>query len=579
MDTKNVIAAISLSAAVIILYSLFFQPDPATIKKNLAEQNKIENNTDTPSLDKNENFSKLSRTDALKENDRIQFENGSVVGSISLKGAAIDDLTFKEYNVELNKNEKIILLNPRNVEDGYLIESGFVSTNKNIDIPDASTVWEITGNKRLTNNNPIKLTWSNTQGITFEKHISLDDQFLFTVKEKIINSSDKSYNFYSYGQIIRNEIPEISGFYILHEGFLSVLDDELIEEDYDDIQDKKFTQIAQEGFVAISDKFWVTSVIPPKGKEFKTTFDYKNKFRANYISTKGIEVKANSSIEEKIQIIVAAKRVNVIDGYAENLDINKFDLAIDWGFMYFITKPLFFVLDYFFKLLGNYGLAIIAVTICIRLAFFPLANFSFKSMGKMKLLAPEMARLKELHKDDKMKLQQAMMALYKKEKVNPMSGCLPILVQIPVFFALYKVLFVTIEMRHMPFYGWIHDLSDRDPTSLFNVFGLIPWDPPSFLLIGAWPIIMGITMWIQQKLNPTPPDPIQAKIFMFFPSFFNCNSCTISCRSCYLLELQQHLHNDTTIYCSKKNDYQNNINVIVKRRRINKYPTQRWPNS
>ncbi|MDC1338675.1 membrane protein insertase YidC [Pelagibacteraceae bacterium] len=519
MDTRNVIAAISLSAAVIILYSLFFQPDPVTIKKNLAEQNKIENNEDTPSLDKNENFAKLSRTDALKENDRIQFENGIIVGSISLKGAAIDDLTFKEYNVELNGSDKITLLSPRNVEDGYLIESGFVSTNKNIDIPDASTVWEVSGNKKLTNNNPVKLTWSNTQGITFEKHISLDDQFLFTVKEKIINASDKSYNFYSYGQIIRNKLPEISGFYILHEGFLSVLDDQLIEEDYDDIQEKKFTQIAQEGFVAISDKFWVTSVIPPKGKEFKTTFDYKNKFRANYISTKGIEVKANTSIEEKIQIIVAAKRVNVIDGYAENLDINKFDLAIDWGFMYFITKPLFFVLDYFFKLLGNYGLAIIAVTICIRLAFFPLANFSFKSMGKMKLLAPEMARLKELHKDDKMKLQQSMMALYKKEKVNPMSGCLPILVQIPVFFALYKVLFVTIEMRHMPFYGWIHDLSDRDPTSLFNVFGLLPWDPPSFLLIGAWPIIMGITMFIQQKLNPTPPDPIQAKIFMFFPVF------------------------------------------------------------
>ena len=519
MDTRNVIAAISLSAAVIILYSLFFQPDPAVIKQNLAEQKKIENNADTPSLDKNEDFSKLSRTDALKENARIQFENSSVVGSISLKGAAIDDLTFKEYNIELNGNEQITLLSPRNVEDGYLIESGFVSTNKNIDVPDSSTVWKVSGNKKLTNNNPVKLTWSNSQDITFEKYISLDDQFLFTVKEKIINSSDKSYNFYSYGQIIRNELPEISGFYILHEGFLSVLDDQLIEEDYDDIQEKKFTQIAQEGFVAISDKFWVTSVIPPKGKEFKTTFDYKNKFRANYISTKGIEVKANSSIEEKIQIIVAAKRVNVIDGYAENLDINKFDLAIDWGFMYFITKPLFFVLDYFFKLLGNYGLAIIAVTVCIRLAFFPLANFSFKSMGKMKLLAPEMARLKEIHKDDKMKLQQAMMALYKKEKVNPMSGCLPILVQIPVFFALYKVLFVTIEMRHMPFYGWIHDLSDRDPTSVFNVFGLLPWDPPSFLLIGVWPIIMGITMFIQQKLNPTPPDPIQAKIFMFFPVF------------------------------------------------------------
>ena len=519
MESKNVIAAISLSAAVIILYSLFFQPDPEAIKQNLADQKKIESNTDTPSLDKNENFTKLSRKDSLKENTRVKFENNSVVGSISLKGAAIDDLTFKEYNIELNGNDKVTLLSPRNVEDGYLIESGFVSTNKNIDIPDASSVWEVSGNKKLTNNSPIRLIWNNSQGIRFEKHISLDNQFLFTVKEKIINTSDKSYNFYSYGQIIRNKLPEISGFYILHEGFLSVLDDELIEEDYDDIQEKKFSQTAQEGFVAISDKFWVTSVIPPKGKEFKITFDYKNKFRANYISTKGITVNANSSIEEKIQIIVAAKRVNVIDGYAKNLSINKFDLAIDWGFMYFITKPLFFVLDYFFKLLGNYGLAIIAVTVCIRLAFFPLANFSFKSMGKMKLLAPEMARLKELHKDDKMKLQQSMMALYKKEKVNPMSGCLPILVQIPVFFALYKVLFVTIEMRHMPFYGWIRDLSDRDPTSLFNLFGLIPWDPPSFLLIGAWPIIMGITMFIQQKLNPAPPDPIQAKIFMFFPVF------------------------------------------------------------
>ena len=524
MESKNVIAAISLSAAVIILYSLFFAPEPNKTKQNLAKQEKtnkekILNNSDTPSLVQEEKITQLTRDEALKKNNRIQFENNNVIGSISLKGAAIDDLTFKNYRVELNDPKKVILLSPRSVEEGYLIESGFVSTNKNIDIPDASTIWEISGNKKLTNKNPIKLIWSNSQGITFEKNISLDDQFLFTVKEKIINKSNKTYNFYSYGQIIRNKIPEISGFYILHEGFLSVLDDQLIEEDYDDIQEERFTQVARDGFLGISDKFWITSVVPPKGKEFKTTFDYKNKFRANYISTKGMEVGANSSIEEEIQIIIAAKRVNVIDGYAENLKINKFDLAIDWGFMYFITKPLFFVLDYFFKLLGNYGLAIIAVTVCIRLAFIPLANFSFKSMGKMKLLAPEMARLKELYKDDKMKLQQAMMALYKKEKVNPMSGCLPILVQIPVFFALYKVLFVTIEMRHMPFYGWIHDLSDRDPTSLFNIFGLIPWDPPSFLLIGAWPIAMGITMFIQQKINPAPPDPIQAKIFMFFPIF------------------------------------------------------------
>ena len=524
MDTKNVLAAISLSAAVLILYSLFFGPSPEEIKNNQIKQEQIkqeqtQKSSDTPSLDQNENLVKSSRKEALAENERVLFENNSVVGSISLKGATIDDLTFKEYNVELNSNEKIILLSPRNVEDGYLIESGFVTTSKNIDVPDSNTVWEVEGNKKLTNKNPIKLTWSNSQEIIFEKHISLDDQFLFTVKEKVINSSDKTYSFYSYGQIIRNKIPEISNFYILHEGPIATLDDELIEEDYDDIQEKKFSQTAQKGWLGIGDKFWITSIIPPRGKEFKTTFDYKKKFRANYISTEGSEVGPKGSIEEEIQIIVAAKRVNVIDGYAENLKIDKFDLVIDWGVMYFLTKPLFFAIDYFFKLCGNYGVAIILITVCIRLAFFPLANYSFRSMAKMKILQPEMTRLKELHKDDKVKLQQETMALYKREKVNPLSGCLPILVQIPVFFALYKVLFVTIEMRQMPFYGWIHDLSERDPTSLFNLFGLIPWDPPSFLLIGAWPVAMGISMWIQQKLNPTPPDPIQAKIFMFFPIF------------------------------------------------------------
>jgi YidC/Oxa1 family membrane protein insertase len=525
MDNKNILFAISLSAAVIILWTLVFIPPPEEIKQNKINQEQVkqeqaQKSSDTPSLDQNENFTKLTRKEALTENERVPFENNSVVGSISLKGAAIDDLTFKEYNVELNSNEKVILLNPRNVEDGYFIESGFVTTNKNIDIPNSNTVWKVEGNKKLTNNSPIKLTWTNSQGITFEKHISLDDQFLFTVKQKIINSSDKTYNFYSYGQIIRNRIPSsISGFYILHEGFLSVLDDQLIEEDYDDIQEKKFTQTAQEGFLGISDKFWIASVIPPRSKEFKITFDYKNKFRANYISTKGIEVGANGSIEEEIQIIIAAKRVNAIDYYAESLNINKFDLVIDFGILYFLTKPLWFAIDYFFKLCGNYGVAIILITVCIRLLFFPLASYSFRSMGKMKLLQPEMIRLKELHKDDKMKLQQEMMALYKKEKVNPMSGCLPILVQIPVFFALYKVLFVTIEMRHQPFFGWIKDLSDKDPTTVFNLFGLIPWDPPSFLIIGAWPIAMGLSMYIQQKLNPAPPDPIQAKIFKFFPLF------------------------------------------------------------
>ena len=518
METRNVIAAISLSAAVIILYSLFFAPPPIT-KENLAEKNKTEQNTDTPSLDQKETITEITREEALRQSKRIQFENQSIVGSISLKGAAIDDLTFKEYNVSLENNEKINLLSPRNSTNGYLIESGFITTDKNIEIPNAQTNWSVSDNSKLTDQSPIKLTWSNNQGITFEKEIALDDKFLFTIKQRVKNSSDKAYDFYSYGQIIRNKIPEISNFYILHEGLIADLDDELIEEDYDDIQEKKFTKTAQKGWLGIGDKYWITSLIPPSEKEFKTTFDYKKKFRANFVSTEPLELKKNSIIEDQIQVIVAAKRVEVIDGYAKSLNIDKFDLAIDWGFLYFITKPLFHGIDYFFKLLGNYGLAIIAITFCIRLAFFPLANFSFKSMAKMKALQPEMVRLKELHKNDKMKLQQEMMALYKKEKVNPMSGCLPILVQIPVFFALYKVLFVTIEMRQMPFYGWIQDLSERDPTSLFNLFGLLPYDVPSFLMIGAWPIAMGVSMWVQQKLNPAPTDAMQAKIFMFFPLF------------------------------------------------------------
>ena len=522
MDTKNVIAAISLSAAVIILYSLFFQPapDPNRIKKDSIEKTKVIEDSEAPALDQNENFSKLTREEALNESKRIIFENDSIIGSINIgAGATIDDLTFKQYNTKLDSNEKIVLLNPRKVENGYLVETGFVTNNKNIDVPNASTKWKVVGNKKLTNNNPVKLIWSNSQGIKFEKNISLDDQFLFTITEKVINSSDKTYNFYSYGQIIRNKKPEISGFYILHEGPIATLDEELIEEDYDDIEEKKFSRSATEGWLGIGDKYWITSVIPPRNKGFKATFDYKNKFRANYISSQGQEVGANSSFEEEIQIIVAAKRVNTIDYYAEKLNIKKFDLVIDWGMLYFLTRPLFFLIDYFFKYCGNYGVAIILMTLCIRIIFFPLANFSFRSMAKMKMLQPEMARLKELHKEDKVKLQQDMMALYKREKVNPMSGCLPILVQIPVFFALYKVLFVTIEMRHQPFFGWIKDLSDRDPTSLFNLFGLIPWDPPSFLIIGAWPVAMGVSMWIQQKLNPAPPDPVQAKIFMFFPIF------------------------------------------------------------
>ena len=520
MDSKNVIAAISLSAAVIIIYGLFFAPPPPDPKKiNNEKNNIVESASEAPSLDQNVEVSKISRNEAIENEDRVQFENSTVIGSISLVGASIDDLTFKKYTNTLNGDDNVILLNPKKVEDGYYIETGWATANKNINLPNSKTIWTIEGNNKLTPNSPIKLSWTNDQNIKFIKDISIDDQYLFKVNQTIINNSEKTYNFYPYGQIIRNLAPEIIDFFILHEGLIGVFDDQLVEEDYDDIEEKKFSINADKGWLGITDKYWITSLIPQENRKFRTDFDYKNKFRANFIETSATEIGANETKSNEIKIIIAAKEVDIIDGYAENLNISKYDLAIDWGWFYFLVKPLFFLIDYFFKLTGNFGIAIILITICIRIVFFPLANYSFKSMAKMKVLQPEMTRLKELHKEDKMKLQQEMMALYKKEKVNPVSGCLPIFIQIPFFFAIYKVLFVTLEMRHQPFYGWIKDLSERDPTSIFNLFGLIPWDPPSFLLIGVWPCLMGLSMYLQQKLNPTPPDPIQAKIFAFFPLF------------------------------------------------------------
>ena len=521
MDTKNVIAAISLSAAVIILYSLFFAP-PVVDQKNISnDKNTSSQNSssDAPSLIQDEKIIKISRDEALEESQRVLFENDKIKGSISLLGSSIDDLTFKNYTNTLNGDDNVVLLNPKQSENGYYVETGWATTNKNIDLPNSKTLWKIEGNRKLTPNSSIKLSWKNNQNIKFIKEISIDNQYLFDIKQTIENKSDKTYNFYPYGQIIRNIAPEVTNFYILHEGLIGVFDDQLVEEDYDDIEEKKYSINANTGWLGVTDKYWIASLIPENGKSFGSDFDYKNKFRANFIETDATEIGANEIKSNSIRAIVAAKEVNVIDGYAETENISKFDLAIDWGWFYFIVKPLFFAIQYFFNLAGNFGIAIIMITACIRLVFFPLANYSFKSMAKMKVLQPEMTRLKELHKEDKMKLQQEMMALYKREKVNPISGCLPIFIQIPFFFAIYKVLFVTIEMRHQPFFGWIKDLSERDPTSIFNLFGLIPWDPPSFLLIGVWPCLMGISMWMQQKLNPTPPDPVQANIFMFFPLF------------------------------------------------------------
>ena len=522
MEGKNLILAISLSAFVLIMWSVFFAPPPPTIDK---EQNKIEktqkkdDEISSPSIDTKKETVTLTRAKSLKFTKRIPIENENISGSISLTGGIIDDIIFKNYNQKLNSEEKVILLNPDSSKNGYYIESGWASTNKDMDLPNNKTEWSIVGNSKLTPNNPVTLKWTNNNGITFQKTIELDEKFLFKINQQIKNNGNNNYDFYPYAQIVRNKKPEVLGFYILHEGFIGVFDEELKEEDYKDIEEKKFTANSSSGWLGITDKYWITAIVPEKNKDFKSEFIHDKNYRANFIQTEPIQSLPNQTISSEIRVFTAAKEVAVIDGYAKNQEIEKFDLTIDWGWFYFFTKPLFFVADYFFKLTGNFGVAIILITACIRLIFFPLANYSFRSMAKMKVLQPEMVRLKELHKDDKVKLQQEMMALYKREKVNPISGCLPIVIQIPFFFAIYKMLFVTIEMRQQPFFGWIQDLSARDPTSIFNLFGLIPWDPPTFLMIGVWPILMGVTMYIQQKLNPTPPDPVQAKIFMFFPLF------------------------------------------------------------
>jgi len=520
MDTKNVLMAIVLSTVVLVFWATFFEPPP--VEKQIAQDQVTEREElSSPSVEKDESSKKITRNDAIGKVSRIKIENDNIKGSISLQGAIIDDITFKNYNISLDSNEKVILLSPKSTSKGYYIETGWAANSKEkLKLPLDNTIWKVKGNNLLAPNSPVVIEWDNNEGLIFTKKIELDDKFLFKITQSIKNTSDKSYEFFPYAQITRNYKPDVIPIYILHEGFIGMFDDQLQEKDYKDVEDEKFTTNSSKGWLGITDKYWLTAIVPEKGREFKSEFlTAGEKYKANFIIKKPEVLGSNTSITSEINAFVAAKEVNVIDNYAEKMGIEKFDLAIDWGWFYFITKPLFFVIEYFFKLTGNFGIAIIILTALVRLAFFPLANYSFRSMAKMKILQPEMVRLKGLHKDDKTKLQQEMMALYKREKVNPVSGCLPVLIQIPFFFAVYKMLFVTIEMRQQPFFGWIHDLSARDPTSIFNLFGLIPWDPPTFLMIGVWPILMGLTMYVQQKLNPTPPDPMQAKIFMFLPIF------------------------------------------------------------
>ena len=527
MDNKNVFVAIALSMSVLLFWGAFFETPKSQIeqKTNNQIQEKTENSitpsaNQTPSVNQLIVEKKVSRDESINNSDRIRIENENIIGSISLEGGLIDDISFKNHKQKVEGSKNIEFLNPAQTENGFYAESGWASIGNKIKVPTKNSKWKVEGNKVLTDKSPVILKWNNNEGVIFKKKIELDEKYLFKISQEIQNNSSQSVELYPYAQITRNKVPDdIQNFYISHEGFIGVFDDELKEDDYDDIEDNKIVRETSEGWLGITDKYWMTVLVPEAGKNFKSTYQYNDSFKANYIINEPVKINANSSGVNSLRLFVAAKEVETIDAYAENQNIKKLDLVIDWGWFYFFTKPLFFVIDYLFKFSGNFGFAIVLITLAIRALFFPLANFSFRSMAKMKAVTPEMQRLKELHKDDKVKLQQEMMALYRKEKINPASGCLPVLIQIPFFFAIYKMLFISLEMRHQPFFGWIKDLSAADPTSIFNLFGLIPWDPPSFMIIGIWPILMGASMWVQQKLNPAPADPIQAKIFAFFPLF------------------------------------------------------------
>ena len=534
MESRNLILAIILSVGVLFIWSFFFEAPEQEMLNGEIESGDVSevnsNELDMEAIDEIERSLGISENDnigldeALSVDKRVKIETDSIVGSINLKGLKIDDIVLKKYNETQEEfSEKIRVLQPIDTYDGYEVTFGWIKNqDANFETPNAESIWKVSNNNAtLTSNNEVEFEWSNTTGQTFVTTIGLDEDYLFDITQEVKNNSNEEIIINNASKVTRKQAPSLSGMFILHEGLLGVLQEKLELIDYDDLKDDEETLNfeSDNGWVGITDKYWLAALIPDQNKSFKAIYTYDNGYIAYYRSLNATKVAAGSDHIVESQIFIGAKEAKLIDRYQEDYGIYNFDLAIDWGWFYFLTKPLFNVIYFFSELSGNFGLAIIILTVITRIVFFPLANWSFISMAKMKMLQPEMTRIKELHKDDRAQQQQALMALYKKEKVNPISGCLPILIQIPFFFAIYKMLFVSIEMRHAPFYGWIQDLAAKDPTTIFNLFGLIPWDPPSFMIIGIWPVLMGLTMYIQQKLNPAPPDPIQARIFMFFPLF------------------------------------------------------------
>ena len=525
MDLKNIIAAIALSAAVIVLYGLFFAPSPEQLSKsNKIQQNEIVENNDIPSLKDKVEVKTISRQEALNSSQRITFENEFIKGSISLNGGLIDDLELKTYNKILDSKNKIQLLNPASTNEGYTFNTGW-ATKSDVKTPNSNTEWKVDGSKTLTPNNPVKLFYVNDKNIRFEREIAIDNKYLFSVKQTVINQSDISFKLYPYATINRNNLPsDLTDFYILHEGYTLISGESLEEVDYDDVEEKKFSTEGTTGVLIQGDKYWMTSIIPEQGRKFRFDLKYNDKYMASYIDLKGYEIRPNTVVEHNVKSLIGAKEIKQINKYKDDLKIEKLDLIVNYGVLYFIIVPMHKILSYFFNFTGNYGYAIILLTILVRIVFFPLNQYSMKSMGKMKSLGPEIENLKTRFKDDKQQLQKEMMKLYKVNGVNPASSCFPILIQIPIFFSLYKLLLLDLAMRHSPFIWVWKDLSAKDPLTIFNLFGLLPYSVPSFLEIGLLPVLMGSSMWLQMKLSPQPSgsddmQKMQKKIFMFMPLF------------------------------------------------------------
>jgi YidC/Oxa1 family membrane protein insertase len=553
-EHKNTILAIVLSLIVVIGWEYFFakpemdrqaqqqqqqqtQP-PGTTQPQPATPGGIPAAPSAPSAQP----PTQTRAAVIAATPHIDIDTPRLRGSINLRGGRVDNLSLVQYRETTDPNSPpIVLLSPPGAPDAYYVEFGWVpGSGAASQLPGPDTVWKQEGSGPLRVGHPVTLTFDNGQGLIFRRTIAVDDHYMFNVKDAVQNKGGAAVTLYSYARILRQGTPEVLGYYILHEGLIGEMGDQgLQEETYKKIVEKKQeTWDVTNAWLGFTDKYWAAVLLPSSDAKVKARFSaatvngqpiYQTDFTGQALT-----VAPGASSSTDTRLFAGAKETSVVGiafpfgpgGYNESLHLNHFDLLIDWGWFYFITKPMFLALDFFFHLVGNFGIAILIVTVLVKTLFFPLANKSYASMAKMKAVQPQMAMIKERYADDRMKQQQAMMELYKKEQINPIAGCLPIAIQVPVFFSLYKVLFITIEMRHAPFYGWIHDLSAPDPINIFTLFGLIPWDPSilplvgPFLHLGAWPAIMGVTMWVQMKLNPAPPDPTQQMIFNWMPLIF-----------------------------------------------------------